>query len=95
MSRKYEGMIVLNTAGNEGSVQDIISAVTKEIEGEGAKLESVEDLGRKKFAYNARKQANGHYVNINFEACADTLESVQDKLSLNETVYMQRYLRRG
>ena len=93
MSRKYEGMIVLDTRGNEGSVQDLVSSVSKEIEGEGAKLESVEDLGRKQFAYNARKLAAGQYVNIIFEACPETLEKVQDKLTLNESIYMQRYLR--
>ena len=86
-------MIVLDTRGNEGSIQDLVSAVSKEMEGEGAKLESVEDLGRKQFAYNARKLAAGQYVNVIFEACPDTLEKLQDKLALNSTIYMQRYLR--
>ena len=95
MSRKYEGMIVLNTSGNEGSVQDLVSAVSKQMETEGAKLDSVEDLGRKQFAYNARKLAAGQYVNITFEACPDTLDKIQEKLALNESVYMQRYLRRA
>ena len=95
MSRKYEGMIVLDTRGNEGSVQDLVLAVSKEFEAEGAKLDSVEDLGRKQFAYNARKLAAGQYVNINFAACSETLEKIQDKLSIDSTVYMQRYLRRA
>lgn len=93
MSRKYEAMIVLDTRGNEGSVTDLVQKVSKEIETEGAKLESVEDLGRKQFAYNARKLAAGQYVNVIFEACPNTLEKLQDKLSLNESIYMQRYLR--
>ena len=88
MSRKYEGMIVLDTRGNEGSVQDLVSSVSKEMEAEGATLESVEDLGRKQFAYNARKLAAGQYVNVQFEACPDTLEKIQDKLTLNSSVYM-------
>jgi len=94
MSRKYESMIVLDTRGNEGSVQDLVSSVSKEMEAEGAKLESVEDLGRKQFAYNARKLAAGQYVNVTFDATPDALEKIQDKLSLNESVYMQRYLRK-
>lgn len=95
MSRKYEGMIVLDTRGNEGSVQDLVQSVSKEMETEGVKLESVEDLGRKQFAYNARKLSAGQYVNVIFEACPDTLEKMQEKLSLNESVYMQRYLRKA
>lgn len=93
MSRKYEGMIVIDTRGSEGSVQDLVLAVSKEMEAEGAKLESVEDLGRKQFAYNARKLAAGQYVNVAFEACPEALKKINAKLALNEAVYMQRYLR--
>jgi small subunit ribosomal protein S6 len=93
MSRKYESMIVINTRGNEGSVKELVEKVTKEMEGEGVTLESVVDLGRKQFAYNARKLAAGHYLNIIFTACPDAVKQVQYKLSLNESIYMQRYLR--
>ncbi|MDB9742083.1 30S ribosomal protein S6 [Akkermansiaceae bacterium] len=93
MSRKYEGMIIIDTRGNEAKVQELVQDVSKLIEAEGAKIQTIEDLGRKQFAYNARKLEAGQYVNVIFDACPDTLEKVQDKLTLNETVYMQRYLR--
>ena len=54
MDRKYEGLIVLNTKGKEDSVDDLVGAVAKEMEAEGAKLEEIKQLGRHKFAYNAR-----------------------------------------
>lgn len=95
MSRKYEGMIVLDTRGNEGSVQDLVLAISKSMEEEGANLESVEDLGRKTFAYNARKLAAGQYVNVNFSATPESLDNIQEKLELKEEVYMQRYLRKA
>lgn len=93
MSRKYEGMIILDTRGNEGAVQELVQNVSKEIESEGAKLESLEDLGRKQFAYNARKLSAGQYLNVVFEATPQSLEKIQDKLTLNSSIYMQRYLR--
>ncbi len=95
MSRKYEGMIVIDTRGNEGTVQELVQTVSKQIEAEGAKLESVEDLGRKQFAYNARKLDAGQYVNVIFDACPDTLTKIQEKLTLNTSVYMQRFLRKA
>lgn len=95
MSRKYEGMIVIDTRGNEGTVQELVQTVSKQIEAEGAKLESVEDLGRKQFAYNARKLEAGQYVNVIFDACPDTLNKIQEKLTLNTSVYMQRFLRKA
>ena len=93
MNRKYQGLIVLNTTGSEESVDDLVNAVAKEMEEEGAKLDEVKQIGRRKFAYNARHLDAGHYVNYFFEAEVDSLGSIQDRLKLNNTVYLQHYQR--
>ena len=93
MNRKYEGMIVLNTQGTESSIDDLVSTVSKELEEEGAKLDEIKQLGRKKFAYNARKLDGGHYVNYVFEAQADVVEKIQARLKLNNSVHLQHYQR--
>ena len=41
MSRKYQGLIVLNTKSLEGTVDDLVSSVSKELQAEGAKIEKV------------------------------------------------------
>jgi small subunit ribosomal protein S6 len=93
MSRKYEGLIVLNSQGQEDSLNDLVSAVAKEMEATGAKMDEIQQLGRKKFAYNARQIDGGHYVNYIFEAEADAIEKIQAKLSLNDGIYLQHYKR--
>ena len=93
MNRKYEGMIVLNTQGNETSVDDLVSAVGKEIEEEGAKLDEIKQIGRRKFAYNARKLDGGHYVNYLFDADSGVVEKIQERLKLNSAVHLQHYQR--
>jgi small subunit ribosomal protein S6 len=93
MSRKYEGLIVLNTKGMEGSVDELVSAVGKEIEAEGAKLDEVQQLGRKQFAYNAQHLEAGHYVNYFFEGDATVIEKIQARLKLNDKVHLQHYQR--
>ena len=93
MSRKYEGLIVLNTKGMEGSVDDLVSAVAKELEAEGAKLDEVQQLGRRKFAYNARHLEAGHYVNFIFEADPAVIDRIHARLKLNEKVHLQHYQR--
>lgn len=95
MSRKYEGLIVLNTKGNEDSVDELVGAVAKEMESEGAKLDEIKQLGRRKFAYNARHLDAGHYVNYVFEADGTAIDEIQKKLKLNETVHLQHYQRVG
>lgn len=94
MSRKYQGLIVLNTKSLEGgSVDDLVTAVSKELEAEGAKLDKIEQLGRREFAYNARHLEAGHYVNYFFEGVAGTVEKIQSRLKLNNHVHIQHFQR--
>lgn len=93
MSRKYEGLIVLNVKGLDSSVDELISTVSKEIEAEGAKLGEVKQLGRRKFAYNSRHLESGHYVNYSFQAEPAAVERIQNRLKLNEQIHLQHYRR--
>ncbi|MFT5470711.1 MAG: small subunit ribosomal protein S6 [Verrucomicrobiales bacterium] len=89
-SRKYEAIIVLNMQSEEG-VDELVSSVGKEMEEEGAKLDSIEKIGKKTFAYNARKQASGYYVNYFFAGGADIVDKVRERLTLNKSIYLQHY----
>ncbi|BCX48338.1 30S ribosomal protein S6 [Haloferula helveola] len=91
MSRNYEGLIVLNTKGAEGSVDDLISSIGKEIEAEGGKLEEVRQLGRRQFAYPAKDIESGNYVNFLFSADPASLAKVQTRLKMNDAVHLQHY----
>lgn len=93
MSRKYEALIVVDTKGKEQSVQEFQKVLGKELEDSGAKLTDSNHLGRKTFAYNARKLDGAHYFSYQFDAPADTIEKVKTKLALNSDVYMQYYQR--
>jgi len=95
MSRKYEGLIVLNSHGQQDGLNDLVTSVAKEMEGTGAKMDEIQQLGRRKFAYNARHLDGGHYVNYIFEAEPADLEKIQSKLGLNDSVYLQHYQRLG
>lgn len=86
-------MLILKTQGNETSVDDIVSAVAREMEEEGAKLDEVQQVGRKKFAYPSNKIDGGHYVNYLFEAEAPTISKITERLQLNNDVHLQHYRR--
>lgn len=95
MHRKYESLIVLNTKGKEDSLDELVSAVAKEMEAEGARLDEIKQLGKRKFAYNARHLDSGHYVNYIFEAEPAQLRNIQSRLKLNAIVHLQHYQRMG
>jgi len=91
MTRNYEGLIILNTKGIDGSIDDLISTIGKEIEAEGGKLDEVQQLGRRQFAYPAKNLDGGHYVNYLFEADSASIEKIQTRLKSNDNVHLQHY----
>ena len=93
MSRKYQGLIVLNTKSLEGTVDDLVSDISKELQAEGAKIEKVAQLGRRDFAYESRHLQSGHYVNYTFQGEADVIAKIQARLKLNGHVHLQHFSR--
>jgi len=91
MSRKYEGLIVLNIKGVESSVDELIAAVSKDIEAEGAKVGEVKQLGRRKFANPSRHLESGHYVNYSLQAEPAAVAKIQARLRLNTQVHLQHF----
>jgi small subunit ribosomal protein S6 len=93
MSRKYQGLIILKTKSLEGSIDDLVTSVSKEIQAEGAKLDKIVNLGRREFAYESNHLQSGHYINYYFEGSNDLLNKVQARLRLNTNVHLQHYQR--
>ena len=93
MNRKYEGLIALNTTGTETPVDDLVGQVAKEMEAEGAKMDEIQQIGRRKFAYNARHLDAGHYVNFIFEAEGAVIGKIEKRLKSNHAVHIQHYQR--
>lgn len=93
MKRKYEAMIVIDTKGKEESVEQIVSQVGKDIEGSGAKLSQVDNLGKRDLPFSPRHVTAAHFVNFHFEAEPGALDAVKTRLQLNENIYQQYYQR--
>ena len=64
---KYESVIIINSKLAEDAIKVVIAKFSDLINSNG-KVESVEELGMKKLAYEIKKQAEGYYAVINFEA---------------------------
>lgn len=94
MKRKYEAMIVLDMKGKEETVEQLVSGIGRDMEQSGAKLEQIDQIGKRKFPYNPRHVESGYFVNFQIEADGPALDSLRAKLKLNDNVYQQYYQRR-
>jgi len=74
-------------------MEDLITKVSKEIEGEGAKVENIDNMGRKEFANTPRNISGAHYVTYTISGEPDCINKIQAKLALNGSVYMNQFNR--
>jgi small subunit ribosomal protein S6 len=86
--KKYEALFILNTAGKEESVKDIIDRVTNEITTAGGKVETVQKMDKRNFTRVADKKFNaGFYVNIIFEAESNVVGQLNKQFSMNDDIF--------
>ncbi|MGV3755829.1 MAG: 30S ribosomal protein S6 [Verrucomicrobiota bacterium] len=86
--KRYEGLFILDTAGKEEGVNDVVNKITEELTAAGGKVETIQKMDKKAFVRTPnRKVTSGFYVNIIFTAKPDSLVALQTKLSLNNDIY--------
>ena len=86
--KRYEGLFILNTAGKEEGVNDLVEKLKAEITAQGATIETVQKMDRKPYARVADKRHTaGFYANIIFNAAPAAIAALRSKFALNEEVF--------
>ena len=86
--KKYEGLFILNTAGKEENVKEIIDRISNEISTAGGKVETVQKMDKRPFSRIAdKKYTSGFYVNVIFEAQPNSLSALKHRFDLNDEVF--------
>ncbi|MCI8641425.1 MAG: 30S ribosomal protein S6 [Clostridia bacterium] len=73
---KYESVIIVNPNVDEAGLKALEEKFTGLIN-ENGKVESVENIGTKKLAYEIKKFKEGTYMLINFEAKPDSITELE------------------
>lgn len=79
---KYEIMFIVRPNLEEASVKEVAKSFEKVLADNGAKVESVKDLGQKELAYEISGHKTGFYFLINLEANDAKAINEFDRLSL-------------
>jgi ribosomal protein S6 len=86
--KRYEGLFILNTAGKEEGIKDVIDNISSEITTAGGKVETVQKMERKSFSRVANKKHNaGFYVNIIFNVEPAAIAPLRSKFGLNNDIF--------
>ena len=82
---KYESVIIINPSVEEQGVKDLIQRFTDLINKNG-KVESAEDMGKRKLAYEVKKNKEGNYVLFTFEANPDSIVELERNYRITDEV---------
>ena len=73
---KYESVIIINPNLEEEAIKALIEKISNLINTDG-KVSSVEEVGKKKLAYEIKKNKEGFYVVFKFEANPELITELE------------------
>ena len=82
---KYETIFMINPSVEDAGVKGLIEKFSNIINSDG-KVESVEEMGMKKLAYEINKQTEGNYVLITFEAAPTLINELERVYRITDEV---------
>jgi ribosomal protein S6 len=86
--KRYEGLFILDTAGKEEGIKDVIDKISSEITSAGGKVETVQKMDKKSFSRVADKRHTaGYYVNVIFEIEPNAVDPLKRRFSLSDDVF--------
>lgn len=85
--KKYECLLIVDTAGKEDAEQAALDRVQKEIQAAGGKVEAIQKMGMKPFARVTGGRSGGAYANILFQGPPTALKDLDAKFHLDTELF--------
>jgi ribosomal protein S6 len=86
--KKYEGLFILNTAGKEENVKEIIDRISDEINKAGGRVETVQKMDKRPFSRIAdKKYTSGFYVNFIIEVKPEAINALKARFTHSDDVF--------
>ena len=82
---KYESVIIINPNVDEEGIKALISRFSDLINTDG-KVEKVDELGKRKLAYDVKKFKEGFYAVFYFEANTDLISELERNYRIDDHV---------
>jgi len=82
----YESVFIIHPSTSDDDVNAIIERVREIIAKPGGNVVHVETWGRKKLAYEVKKQRKGNYVLLNYEGGSGVVQELERNFRLMDSV---------
>lgn len=82
---KYESVVIINPNLDEEGTKELVKKITDLINTDG-KVEKVDELGKKKLAYEVKKNREGYYAIFYFEANPTLITELERNYRITDDV---------
>ena len=82
---KYESVVIVNPNLEEESIKNLEKKFSDLINTDG-KVTSVEEMGKRKLAYEIKKQKEGFYIVLKFEAKPELISELERNYRITDEV---------
>jgi small subunit ribosomal protein S6 len=83
---RYELMLIVNPNAEEDRQKEIVDRFRTNVEKDGGTIVGVDEWGKRKLAYEIKKESDGVYSIITFTATPQTLAETERVLSITDEV---------
>lgn len=91
--RAYEVMVILDPSLDERTIEPSLDKYLNVVRKDGGSVESVDVWGRRRMAYEIKKNAEGIYAVVNLTAEPATVKELDRQLTLNESILRTKVMR--
>ena len=95
MSRVYEVMVILDPSLEERTIEPSLDKYLNVIRKDGGTVDNVDVWGRRRLAYEVKKNAEGIYAVISLTCEPATVKEFDRQLTLNESILRTKVIKPG
>lgn len=85
-TRDYEALVIFKTVGGEQDLARHASQLEEHIKRVGGRIDSSQNLGRRRLAFRISRQSEGYYQVLRFHAPTEQIGELERLFRLNDTI---------
>ncbi|MBS5887299.1 MAG: 30S ribosomal protein S6 [Negativicoccus massiliensis] len=86
MNKNYEVMFIINAGLDEEAADAIVKRVEDLITKNGGTVNNIDRMGKRRLAYEVKKQIDGNYVLIEFAIDPAQIKEIDRVIKINEKI---------
>ncbi|MDU5915901.1 MAG: 30S ribosomal protein S6 [Negativicoccus succinicivorans] len=86
MNKNYEVMFIINAGLDEEAADAIVKRVEDLITKNGGTVNNIDRMGKRRLAYEVKKQIDGNYVLVEFAIDPAQIKEIDRVIKINEKI---------